>query len=186
MKASSKLKHAIKQKKKQIEFLARLREKHPDLPDDVVPAIREMRKRLGFDARRAKLRSHASVMANFDAIFRRLGIHGKASRGSRKPTAQLHAAVSGKFLESYEWRKLRYRALIRYGRRCQCCGRSPTDGVQLNVDHIKPRRKYPELALNIDNLQVLCHECNHGKGNWDETDWRDEPDLRVLMGERMA
>ncbi len=55
----------------------------------------------------------------------------------------------------------------------------------MHVDHIKPRRKYPELALSRSNLQVLCNLCNHGKGNWDETDWR-EPRLAVLMGERMS
>lgn len=42
----------------------------------------------------------------------------------------------------------------------------------MNVDHIKPRKLFPELALDPDNLQVLCHECNHGKGNWDMTDFR--------------
>ena len=31
---------------------------------------------------------------------------------------------------------------------------------------------FPQLALDVDNLQILCHECNHGKGNWDMTDWR--------------
>lgn len=76
------------------------------------------------------------------------------------------------FLWSYEWRKLRMEALIKNGGRCQCCGASPATGAVLNVDHIKPRRKYPHLALEIDNLQVLCGACNHGKGNWDETDWR--------------
>lgn len=86
------------------------------------------------------------------------------------------------FLESYEWRKLRMVILKKHGARCQCCGRSQLDGVTIHVDHIKPRRKYPELALDANNLQVLCHECNHGKGNWDETDWR-EPRLATLMGE---
>jgi 5-methylcytosine-specific restriction endonuclease McrA len=47
--------------------------------------------------------------------------------------------------------------------------------VVINVDHIKPRRKYPELALTESNLQVLCGTCNHGKGSWDETDWRRNP-----------
>ena len=42
----------------------------------------------------------------------------------------------------------------------------------MNVDHIKPRKKFPELALVEDNLQVLCGACNHGKGNWDQTNWR--------------
>lgn len=38
-----------------------------------------------------------------------------------------------KFLKSYEWLKLRIRALDKYGRRCVCCGASPADGVRLNV-----------------------------------------------------
>ena len=79
---------------------------------------------------------------------------------------------SNEFLTTYEWRKLRMEALKKYGGRCQCCGASPATGAVLNVDHIKPRRIYPHLALELDNLQVLCGECNHGKGNWDETDWR--------------
>ncbi len=47
----------------------------------------------------------------------------------------------------------------------------------MNVDLIKPRSKFPELALTLDNLQILCAACNHGKGNWDQTDWRPEPKL---------
>ena len=76
------------------------------------------------------------------------------------------------FLLSYEWRKLRMQALIKHGRRCQCCGATPATGAVMNVDHIKPRKLFPSLSLDINNLQVLCNECNHGKGNWDSTDWR--------------
>lgn len=89
-----------------------------------------------------------------------------------------HAAVnSDAFLSSYEWRALRMLVLKKYGARCQCCGASPADGVRIHVDHIKPRRLFPELALEESNLQVLCEVCNHGKGNWDQTDWRpsEEP-----------
>ena len=77
------------------------------------------------------------------------------------------------FLQSYEWRKLRMEALKLHGACCQCCGASKADGAKIHVDHIKPRKYFPELALEIDNLQVLCHECNHGKGNWDMTSWKD-------------
>jgi 5-methylcytosine-specific restriction endonuclease McrA len=42
----------------------------------------------------------------------------------------------------------------------------------MHVDHILPRSKFPELELDIDNLQVLCEECNLAKSNIDTTDWR--------------
>lgn len=80
--------------------------------------------------------------------------------------------ASNEFLQSYEWRKIRLVALKLHGMKCQCCGSSPKTGAVMNVDHIKPRKTHPELALDINNLQVLCHECNHGKGNWDMTDFR--------------
>lgn len=78
------------------------------------------------------------------------------------------------FLQSREWRTVRMRALERDGGKCACCGKTAKDGVVLNVDHIKPRIRYPELALTVENLQVLCDACNHGKGNWSERDWRPQ------------
>jgi len=78
------------------------------------------------------------------------------------------------FLTSFEWRSLRMQALKLYGAKCMCCGATPTTGAVMNVDHIKPRKFYPGLALDINNLQILCDECNHGKGNWDQTDWRNK------------
>jgi hypothetical protein len=78
------------------------------------------------------------------------------------------------FLSTYEWRKVRMEALKLYGPVCMCCGASPATGAVMNVDHIKPRALFPQLALDINNLQILCGDCNHGKGNWDMTDWRTE------------
>jgi 5-methylcytosine-specific restriction endonuclease McrA len=85
----------------------------------------------------------------------------------RKP-----AANSDEFLQSKAWKRLRLQALELHGRRCQCCGASPETGAVLNVDHIKPRRLFPDLALRLDNLQVLCGDCNEGKGNWCMSDYR--------------
>jgi len=81
-------------------------------------------------------------------------------------------AKSFDFLTSKAWMRARLKALKEYGNKCQSCGQSPSDGIRLNVDHIKPRRLFPELALDPTNLQVLCSQCNEGKGNWDMTDFR--------------
>lgn len=80
--------------------------------------------------------------------------------------------TSNEFLSSFEWRRVRMEALKKYGPRCMCCGATPATGAVMNVDHIKPRKHFPHLALELDNLQILCEPCNHGKGNWDQTDWR--------------
>lgn len=76
------------------------------------------------------------------------------------------------FYKSYDWRKVRYDALKAADGKCQLCGRAKHDGIILNVDHIISLRTNWKLRADILNLQVLCHECNHGKGNRDATDWR--------------
>ena len=75
------------------------------------------------------------------------------------------------FYASYRWRKARYLVLLKHGGHCAACGRSKNDGVAIHVDHIKPLRKNWNLRLDPENLQPLCEECNHGKGNWDSTNW---------------
>lgn len=93
-----------------------------------------------------------------------------AARGGRDTSAKPARTVV--FYNSREWKALRYEALKLHGGRCQCCGASPATGATLHVDHIKPRSKFPHLALVLSNLQVLCEDCNLAKSNTDETDWR--------------
>lgn len=100
-----------------------------------------------------------------------------AQSAAAKPAAKSIRAggvdvTTDAFLSTFQWRKVRMEALKKYGPRCQCCGATPATGAVMNVDHIKPRKKWPLLALDVNNLQILCHDCNHGKGNWDATDWR--------------
>lgn len=73
------------------------------------------------------------------------------------------------FYQSQEWRELRYRALTIHGARCQACR---SKNGPMHVDHIKPRSKFPKLALDIHNVQVLCEDCNMGKSNKSCEDWR--------------
>ena len=98
-----------------------------------------------------------------EAALRRIG--GKPAEG---PT----------FYESSAWQTLRYKALKLHGAKCQLCGAQG----KLHVDHIKPRSKFPELELRLDNLQVLCQDCNLGKGAWDSSDWR-KGTLKSIPGE---
>lgn len=100
------------------------------------------------------------------------------------------AKPSVDFYASREWKALRYDALKANDGRCELCGASKHDGAQLHVDHIMPRSKFPALELERTNLQILCSECNLGKGNRCTRDWRqDEPmpepsfEHRILLGD---
>lgn len=96
------------------------------------------------------------------------------NRGRNKKRKQ-KLVYNPDFYNSAEWRKLRARVLEKYECRCMMCGRSPKDhGIVVHVDHIKPRSKYPELALEFSNLQILCEDCNMGKGNRYDTDYRPD------------
>lgn len=105
--------------------------------------------------------------------FKRVQREPKPKR-VRKPDPERAAkkAAAIEFYTSDEWRAVRYEALRRHGGACQCCGARAATGKPLHVDHIKPRSKFPALELNVENLQVLCVDCNLGKSNRDETDWR--------------
>lgn len=101
--------------------------------------------------------------------------YGRVSSVTPAPIPQYRRVKRVKregFYQSDEWRAVRYSALARSRGCCELCGREPADGVRLHVDHIKPRSKYPDLALDPENLQVLCDDCNIGKSNTDDTDWR--------------
>lgn len=94
--------------------------------------------------------------------------------GSETPTV----AAKDEFYKSWEWRTVRLQALKEHGQACQCCGAAPGmkdaagKPVRICVDHIKPLSKFWHLRLEPSNLQILCDECNMGKGNWDQTDFR--------------
>lgn len=91
-------------------------------------------------------------------------------------SAERKAKVTYKaFYRSGKWREVRYLALKRDGKRCACCGASSADGARLHVDHIVPRSKNRSLELELSNLQVLCEDCNLGKGNMDSVDHRNPP-----------
>lgn len=87
------------------------------------------------------------------------------------------------FYRRPSWRKLSYLAKAiqkqKYGYLfCNACKVKEWDVdengqyISFHSDHVLPRSKYPERALDITNIQILCQECNLAKSNLDMTDWR--------------
>lgn len=102
-------------------------------------------------------------------------INGKNQKRKQLKRERLFGMADKEFYISPQWRHLRVRVLSKYECKCMMCGRSPkAHGIVIHVDHIKPRSKYPDLALCFENLQLLCEDCNIGKGNKYDTDYRPD------------
>jgi 5-methylcytosine-specific restriction endonuclease McrA len=63
------------------------------------------------------------------------------------------------FHQSPAWKALRLEAKRRDGWRCTRCG----SRVGLEVDHVEPRDRRPDLALVLGNLTTLCRGCHIDK-----------------------
>lgn len=75
------------------------------------------------------------------------------------------------FYFSNEWSEMRNFFIAQknretsYNLACNICKCKITPETGLNVDHIKPIRLFWYDRLKIDNLQIVCVECNIIKGN---------------------
>ncbi len=68
-------------------------------------------------------------------------------------------AFAKPFYNSTAWQTIRQQALRRDGYTCALCGARATEVhhiIELNEKNITDR----SIALNLDNLQSLCHECH--------------------------
>lgn len=87
-----------------------------------------------------------------------------------------------KFYNSPDWKKLRNEAYNQLSHFCPICGNEE----KLVVDHINPVRFFWEQRFNIENLQILCDDCNLDKGSM--VGWSIEYHLKnrnKLQQERM-
>ena len=75
------------------------------------------------------------------------------------------------FLKSQAWRTARVKCMElnkkEFGAmRCEQCGRTELQGVtSWHCHHVRSRSKWPELALDQNNLVMLCDDCNMGMSN---------------------
>lgn len=88
------------------------------------------------------------------------------------------------FYKSKAWAKCRVLALQRDNHLCQECFRNKKINNADLVHHIKELRDYPDLALDIDNLESLCNSC-HNKEHPDKGKKEKKPvssKIRVIKG----
>jgi len=126
--------------------------KHPEVVDWVV---QEYKKRTG------------EIFRDPDRQIRKLHQQGlliKVAKGIYRYDPNL---VQNKDLRDFS-DKQKKEILARDGYRCVMCGRGLKDGVELHVDHIKPKDQGGEAT--IENGQTLCSIHNFQKKNYNQTE----------------
>jgi 5-methylcytosine-specific restriction endonuclease McrA len=68
------------------------------------------------------------------------------------------------FYRSTEWKQARELCFKVHGRKCYKCSKAANQ-----IDHVFPRSKFPELALEQSNLRPICWPCNRRKATFIET-----------------
>ncbi len=84
------------------------------------------------------------------------------------------------FGTSSNWQYLREMTFKIQGSNCLCCGKEVKG---MHVDHILPKSSHPQLEFMIDNLQVLCPDCNRSKSNTKLNDYRKSDHIIALIRE---
>jgi len=82
------------------------------------------------------------------------------------------------FYASSVWRGVRKLALVRDHNRCVLCGYT---GQYMQVDHIKSRKEFPHLALDVSNLRTLCSRCHsRAATSWGRTgNYKETPKPKI-------
>ena len=96
------------------------------------------------------------------------------NKGNNKKKSYILSEV---FHNSKTWLKLRIIIYESIGKKCLKCNSKKN----IEIDHIKPKSKYPKLAFDVFNLQPLCRECNKEKSNITIDDYRSSDDINSLI-----
>jgi ATP adenylyltransferase len=126
------------------------------------------------------LRKHSIITSDRNVVSLNAGKLSYEERAAIELacTQQLAAFLRRRGLAIWDYRlidtdpvrpDIRYRVLAAANGRCALCGASSSER-RIEVDHIVPRSRGG--TNDISNLQALCDECNRGKSNTDQTDFR--------------
>lgn len=73
-----------------------------------------------------------------------------------------------KFYKSNKWKLLRLEYMEKNKTKyfkCNYCDENVSLKKSLNIDHIRPLKTHWHLRLDINNLQILCKDCNKFKAS---------------------
>ena len=120
------------------------------------------------DLKKYNLKFNTSVTS--DAFSRRWGSYTKFQKifsefklGELNLNEVIQKSKDSKKIKRNLSPLIRSKVLRKFNYKCVHCGRSVTDNIKLEIDHIVPLSK--KGKNEIKNLQVLCNECNIGKSN---------------------
>lgn len=89
------------------------------------------------------------------------------------PSLILQPAFRMRFVELRIGDEIRAEVKQKHGMICAGCDCKIRFTLKRHIDHIKPKKHYPELEFLYTNLQVLCQPCNAHKSAYDGDDWKE-------------
>lgn len=116
---------------------------------------------------REHLKRNKYPFADPDRAIRLLGQSGFLIKISKGVYRYEPESEHNRKLEDFT-QKLKKEILLRDGYKCVLCGRGKAEGVELHVDHIKPKDLGGKATL--ENGQTLCAQHNFLKKNFKQTE----------------
>lgn len=80
-------------------------------------------------------------------------------------------------LELERWSLLKKHLYKIYPYKCMKCKKT---NCEIHADHVLPKSKHSNCKYKLDNLQVLCKNCNYEKSNKNKIDYRTKTQLRKM------
>ena len=98
------------------------------------------------------------------------GIRWLAEQMAHYLAARLAGANIKPYATKYRDRRIKDVILAETNEKCAYCEAKCMDVDFGNVEHIRPKSKFPERMLDYQNLTLACRQCNTWKGNEDYDD----------------
>ena len=117
------------------------------------------------------------VLRDPDRAIRKLAQEGQLIKISKGIYKYDPGYIVKKDLEDFSQKDKKY-ILKRDGYRCVICGKGALNGIELHVDHIKPK-DFGGKAI-ISNGQTLCAQHNFQKKNYNQTETGKKMFIRLM------